>query len=309
MEVSAWLFEEDRGQARRSFARAAEMVDFYTELVGPYPFQKLAHVQSATRFGGMENASAIFYAERALASGRNMEGTVAHETAHQWFGDSVTQVDWPELWLSEGFATYFGHLFFEHAQGKGDFRRRMEQDRQEVLASEDVRRPVIDRREHDLFALLNDNNYPEGGWVLHMLRGIVGDDAFFQAVRNYYADFAGRNATTDDFRRAVEATSRQDLSWFFHQWLEEPGYPVISVTHTWDPSSSQAVVTVRQVQQAGWPTFRVPLELEFRGEEGATGRHKVVLQGREQTFRLPTAAPTSEVRVDPDGWVLHGLAR
>ena len=135
VEVSAWLFPEDVAQADLSFRRAAEMVDFYTDLIGPYPFEKLAHVQSSTRFGGMENASAIFYTEQGLASGRSMEGTVAHETAHQWFGDSVTEADWPELWLSEGFATYFGHLYFEHAEGVADFRRRMEEDRADVLAS------------------------------------------------------------------------------------------------------------------------------------------------------------------------------
>ena len=107
VEVSAWLFAEDAAQASISFRRAADMVDFFSELVGPYPFEKLAHVQSATRFGGMENASAIFYSERRLASGASLEGTVAHETAHQWFGDAVTAEDWTELWLSEGFATYF----------------------------------------------------------------------------------------------------------------------------------------------------------------------------------------------------------
>jgi len=309
VEVTAWLFPEDRAQAGRSFRRAAAMVDFYTELVGPFPYPKLAHVQSSSRFGGMENASAIFYAEGGLASGRDIEGTVAHETAHQWFGDSVTEVDWPELWLSEGFATYFGHLWFEHADGAEALRRRMEEDRQEVLASPDVRRPVIDREEQDLFALLNDNSYPKGGWFLHMLRGMLGDEAFFGGVRSYYAAHAGGTVTTDDFRRALEEASGRPLGWFFRQWLEEPGYPVLSADAAWDPAAGEVILTVRQLQDAAWPTFLLPLEVELGGGEART-RHRVEVTGREQTFRLPgDSGGDVRVTLDPDGRLLFKGAR
>ncbi len=304
VEVSAWLYPEDTAQARTSFRRAAEMADFYTDLVGPYPFEKLAHVQAATRFGGMENASAIFYSERALASGRDIEGTVSHETAHQWFGDSVTEADWPELWLAEGFATYFGYLFFEHADGVADFRRRMEEDRRRVLASRDVVRPVIDRGERDLFALLNDNNYGKGAWVLHMLRGLVGDDAFFRGIRTWYRRSAGSISTTDDLRRALEEVSGQSLDWYFRQWLEEPGYPVLQVAHRWDASAGEIVLTARQLQDAAWPTFRVPLDVELRLDGGSVVRRRIELTEREQTFHLPATGPAREVVLDPDVRVL-----
>jgi len=304
IEVSAWLYPEDTAQARVSFRRAAEIVDFYAGLVGPYPFEKLAHVQAVTRFGGMENASAIFYSEGALASGHDMEGTVAHETAHQWFGDSATEADWPELWLSEGFATYFEHLFFEHADGVADFRRRMEGDRRQVLTSRAVSGPVIDREERDLFALLNDNNYAKGGWVLHMLRGLVGDEAFFRGIRAYYGRFASANATTDDLRRAMEETSGQPLAWFFRQWLEEPGYPVLGVTHTWDETSREVVLTVRQLQDAAWPTFRVPLDVELRLGGGVIVRRKIEVAEREQTFRVRAPGPARDIVLDPDVWLL-----
>jgi aminopeptidase N len=280
------------------------MVDFYTGLVGPYPFEKLAHVQAATRFGGMENASAIFYSERALASGRDIEGTVAHETAHQWFGDSVTEAEWPELWLAEGFATYFGHLFFAHADGAADLRRRMEEERRQVLASEAVRRPVIDREERDLFALLNDNNYGKGAWILHMLRGLVGDDAFFGGIRAWYSRHAGSVTTTDELRRAVEEASGQPLAWYFRQWLEEPGYPVLQVAHEWDAASGEVVLTVRQLQDEAWPTFRLPLDVELRLEGGAVERRKIELTEREQSFYVPATGPAREVVLDPDVRVL-----
>jgi aminopeptidase N len=284
------------------------MVDLYSEMVGPYPFEKLAHVQSSTRFGGMENASAIFYSDEALADGSDIEGTVAHETAHQWFGDAVTEADWPELWLSEGFATYFGHLFFERADGPAELRRRLEEDREQIVSSQDVRRPVIDREERNLFALLNVNNYPKGGWVLHMLRGIVGDDAFFRGIRSYYARFAGGTATTADLREAMEEASGAELGWFFRQWLEEPGYPVLSVGHRWDGGAAEVAVTVRQEQDPSWPTYRLPLTLDLVGPDGTHRREKVDLTQREQTFRLRASGPLRAVVLDPEGWVLHAAA-
>ena len=162
-----------------------------------------------------------------------------------------------------------------------------------------MRRSVIDREEQDLFALLNDNNYPKGGWVLHMLRGIVGDEAFFQGIRRYYAAFAGKNATTQDLRAAMEGASGKDLGWFFHQWLEEPGYPVLAVTGSWDADAGEVVVTVRQTQDTAWPTFRLPLEIEVRPDAGGSARHAVELTERTQTFRFRSAGPSTTGGVGP----------
>jgi len=308
VEVSAWLLAEDTAQAHLSFRRAPEMVDYYAGLIGPFAFEKLAHVQSATRFGGMENASAIFYTEEGLASGRDMEGTVAHETAHQWFGDEVTEKDWPELWLSEGFATYFGHLYFEHADGVEEFRRRMEESRRDYLSSGVTGRPVIDTTEQDLFALLNANNYPKGAWVLHMLRGIMGDDAFFEGIRAYYRRHRGGNATTDDFRHVMESVAGVDLSWFFDQWLREPGYPVLNVDWSWEERAGETTVTVEQAQEADWPVFRLPLQIGLEGDAGLE-LHDVEVVGRVQRFRFPSVTRPTGVAIDPDGWVLKGDGR
>ena len=308
VEVSAWLLEEDTAQAHLSFRRATEMVDYYTGLIGPFAFEKLAHVQSATRFGGMENASAIFYTEEGLASGGDMEGTVAHETAHQWFGDEVTEEDWPELWLSEGFATYFGHLFFEHADGEQEFRRRMEESRRDYLSSGVTGQAVIDTTQQDLFALLNANNYPKGAWVLHMLRGTMGDSAFFDGIRTYYRRYGGRNATTDDFRHVMESAAGVDLAWFFDQWLRRPGYPVLNADWSWDEEAGEVTVTVEQAQDADWPVFRIPLQI---GVDGPAGRqlHEVEVVGRVQRFRFADVAKPTGVTIDPDGWVLKGDGR
>ena len=309
VEVSAWLLREDTSQAHVSFRRAPQMVDYFSELIGPFAFEKLAHVQSATRFGGMENASAIFYTEDGLASHRDMEGTVAHETAHQWFGDEVTEADWPELWLSEGFATYFGHLFFEHADGVAEFRRRMEESRRDYLSSGVTGQAVIDPDQQDLFALLNANNYPKGAWVLHMLRGIMGDDGFFEGIRQYYRRYSGRNATTDDFCEVMESVAGQDLSWFFEQWLRQPGYPVLNADWSWDATTREVIVTIEQVQDAAWPVFRLPLQIAIERGAGESERHDAEVVGRVQRFRFAGATRPTGVTLDPDGWVLKGDGR
>lgn len=310
VEVTTWVFPEDVGNAEPSFRRSAQMVDFFTDLVGDYPFEKLANVQSATRFGGMENASAIFYSEQGIASGRNIESTVSHEIAHQWFGDAVTEASWHHLWLSEGFATYFGALFFEAADGVADFRERMEGSRTSVVGSADVERPVIDPEETDIFALLNDNNYPKGGWVLHMLRGLLGDDVFFAGIRTYYERYLHQAVLTEEFQAVMEEVSRQDLDWFFTQWLYRPGYPVFAVEERWLPGeggAGQAEVVVRQVQSDAWPRFRVPLELCWGMAPERTCRRAVSGSGEDVLRFEFDARPQGNVVLDPDGWVLKDV--
>ena len=303
VDVSYWVFPPDSARGREIFARADQMVDFFSERVGPFPYEKLANVQSATRFGGMENATAIFYSERSIASGQLGEGTVSHEIAHQWFGDSVTERDWSHLWLSEGFATYFGALFFEAADGVEPFRQIMRASRQRILASGVVAsRPVIDKDE-SLYALLNDNNYPKGGWVLHMLRGVLGDDTFFSGISTYFERYTNGTALTEDLQAVMEEVSGQALGWFFDQWLRSPGFPVVDVQWTWDGSASEVEVTIEQVQDRSWATYRMPVTLDIRDGSGGR-RHEVEIDGRQTRLRLPASAPPTEIVFDPDGWIL-----
>src|SRR5205814_251167 len=154
-------------------------------------YEKLSHLQSSTRFGGMENASAIFYSDAGFRRRSMTDQVVAHETAHQWFGDAVTERDWAHLWLSEGFATYFAALWTRAARGDSAFRAQMAGVRGSVLADTTAvtHRPVIDSIETNFLALLNRNSYEKGGFVLHMLRAQVGERAFFDALRSYYAKY------------------------------------------------------------------------------------------------------------------------
>jgi aminopeptidase N len=309
--VTSWTFPPDRDHGLRVFRRAGEMVEYYTRVVGPYPYTKLAHAQSATRFGGMENAGAIFYSQQAMAARRDIEGTVAHETAHQWFGNAVTPHDWPHLWLSEGFATYYGALFFEHADGVEAFRQHVAGIQRSYLRSQVRDLAMVDTLAvpgNNLLGLLNANSYQKGGAVLHMLRGLLGDDVFFPAIRGYYQDHVHGTAVTADLRRALEARSGQELAWYFDQWVYQPGHPELHVEWRWEAGGAgqtggDVVIHVEQVQDPAWPTFRLPVELDF-ATPGGVIRRDVVIDQRRQTLRVPLPAAPTEVVLDPEGWML-----
>ena len=261
-----WTFAPDSAFAQDGpFARVHEMMAVYRRIVGPFSYAKLAHVQSSTRFGGMENSSAIFYTERGYARRTMGEGVVAHETAHQWFGDAVTARDWHHLWLSEGFASYFGPLFLQQVGDEAGFRAALAGAKDRYFASDDVQRPVIDTSETDLFALLNRNNYQKGAWILHMLRGTVGDSAFFGGVREYYATFRDSTALSSDLLAVMQRHTHKPLRRFFEQWLLQPGYPQVEVRWTHHPDEGAVVIELQQVQSREWGTFAldVPVRLEF----------------------------------------------
>jgi aminopeptidase N len=301
-----YLYPRDRDKGLYDHGRALSAFIFFERLVGPYPYEKLALVESSTQFGGMENSSNIFFDEKSYDGSGRLEGTVAHEIAHQWFGDSVTESDWHHLWLSEGFATYFGALFFEHADGRQRFLEVMRGSRDRYMADADaVARPVIDPSVTDLFKLLNRNNYEKGAWVLHMLRHLVGDEKFFEGVRDYYRHNRDRNALTDDFRRALELRSGRQLEWFFREWLHEPGFPAYEAAWHWDARAKSLRLRVRQTQK-GAP-FRMPLDLELR-VGGEARRMTVDVKERDSSFDFKLDAKPDSVALDPDEWVLKTLA-
>jgi aminopeptidase N len=307
---SVYTAPEQRGFLPGPFTRAGEIVQLFSNLVGPFPYEKLSHLQSSTRFGGMENASAIFYSDEGFRRRSMTDEVIAHETAHQWFGDAVTERDWPHLWLSEGFATYFAALWTRAARGDSAFRVQMAEVRDAVLADTMVvtKRPVIDTIETSLLALLNRNSYQKGGFVLHMLRGQVGDRAFFEALRGYYAKHRHATAVTDDLRAEMEQASQQRLGWFFDQWLRRPGYPEVTATWSYDAETHEVVIRVTQGGSFG--AFQFPVTVAVIDSAGASHRANVQLAattGATQQLRIPLAAPPASVALDPDVQLLAAL--
>src|SRR5437016_1198201 len=282
--IEVWTYPEDSAFADSvPFRRATEIVEVMQRLIGPFPYEKLAHVQSSTKFGGMENSSAIFYAEKPYIERRMGEGVVRHETAHQWFGDAVTERDWPHLWLSEGFATYFDGVIAAALDGDSTLARHMKKSAEDYFASDVTDRPIVDSGfAADPIKLLNANSYPKGAWVLHMLRGLMGDSAFFRGLRTYYRTYGDSTATSEDFQHVMDKAAKADFGWFFHQWLYQPGYPQLDVTWRYDAGAGRVDVGITQRQKPEWGLFRLPaLTLEFRGADGATMRRDVVVTGAD----------------------------
>jgi aminopeptidase N len=293
-----------------AFARAAEIVQLFSQLVGKFPYEKLAHLQSSTRFGGMENASAIFYSDNSFRRRTMNDGLIAHETAHQWFGDAVTEREWSHVWLSEGFATYFAALWTRAARGDSAFRADMARIRRTVLADTTAvsKRPVIDTIETNLLRLLNRNSYEKGGFVLHMLRAQVGERAFFDALRAYYTKYRNSTVLTDDLRAEVERASGQSLGWFFDQWLRRPGFPEITATWSYDSTARETVIRVAQESRFG--LYRFPLTIAVIDSTGEVKRTKVDLSPSNPTaeVRVPMAAATKSIALDPDTDLLASLS-
>jgi len=305
--LSYWAFPQDAEKGLAALERDARgSFEFFSDRIGPYAYAKLAHVEAAGMGGGTEHVSNIFYGEKSVTAGN---APVVHETAHQWFGDAVTESDWNDVWLSEGFATYFTLLYTEYAGGRDAFVDGLRRSRTAVLRLEQSlpNTPVVHANLDE--AATEPNNrlvYEKGAWTLHMLRDLVGTEPFWRGIRLYYQRYANGVASTADLRRAMEEVSGQDLGWFFTQWLTRSGVPQVSGSWRYDSAAKQVVMTVRQTQ-AGDP-FRFALGVGMSvGSAAAPVIRQVQVAGRESTFRIPADAEPAAVVLDPGAWLLADL--
>ncbi|MEZ4696237.1 MAG: M1 family metallopeptidase [Rhodothermales bacterium] len=298
--VESWVFPQDRENGFRGYARAVDALRFFVERIGEFPYSKLANVQSKTRYGGMENAGNIFYSESSVSPRGTSESLLAHEIAHQWFGDSVTEADWHHIWLSEGFATYMANLFTEYAHGPQALSDALALQRDAVIqyARSNPDSPVLDTTIVNLNDLLSTNSYQKGGWVLHMLRREIGDDHFWQSIRTYYARYRDGNALTDDFESTVSDVTRRDMSWFFDQWIRRPGQPIIQAAWRYDEAGKQLVINIEQKQND--PPFAVSLEGAVETDDGTSVPFTVSLAERSSEHRIDLKAAPQSVRLDPN---------
>ena len=301
--VETWVYPQDREAGLRAFAPAARVVGTFERRLGEYPYAKLANVQTTTRWGGLENAGNVFYDEDAVISENGIETLIAHEVAHQWFGDAVTESDWPHVWLSEGFATYLTACYLDWTYGRERFLGQMDAARERVLrhleqAPDSV---IVPEAVPDPRRLLSPNVYQKAAWVLHMLRGEVGDGAFWRGMRTYYQRFRDRNASTADFAAVMEEVSGQRLDWFFDQWLRRPGVPELEIEWSYDAAASAVGLQVRQL---GPTIYRLPLDVQAVLADGRTVRGRVDVEGELTTATVAVPEHPARLWIDPDGWLL-----
>ncbi|MFM8288379.1 MAG: M1 family aminopeptidase [Planctomycetaceae bacterium] len=302
--------------ARRSFEKTPAMMKYFSEQIGfRYPWPKYAQIcVDEYNWGGMEHTSATTLNLETLHDARAHEdvssiGLVAHELAHQWWGDLVTCKDWGELWLNEGFATYFATLWTEHDQGMDE----ASWERWNEAAGyrgEDAgyRRSIVNYRYGRPEQMFDSHSYPKGGRVLHMLRHELGDELFWRSLNLYLTAHQYRTVETANLRIAIEEASGESLNWFFDQWLYRAGHPEFQVDWRWDEERKTAVVTVRQTQNvdAETPLFRTSANIELGHGEHAEVR-RVHLTKAEETLHFPCDQRPTRVCFDPADWILKTL--
>jgi aminopeptidase N len=310
---------EEDGQ--RAFGDTPEMVRFFSQKLGvPYPWNKYAQIAvSDFIFGGMENTTATTQTDLTLHDARahldfSSNGLVAHELAHQWFGNLLTCKHWSHAWLNEGFATYFDALFHEHHKGTDEFRYSMHQNAQAYFRedAERYRRPIVTNVYKEPIDLFDHHLYEKGSLVLHMLRYLLGDAAFWDSLRQYVTANRHQVVETVDLERAIETATGRNLQAFFQQWVYKGGHPEYQVEFAWDDASRIATVTVRQQQQTGTehgietPLFDMPVTLLFALPEG---EQRFPLRVHEQlhTFHIALPAKPHWMSFDPGNWLLKKL--
>lgn len=299
--VEYYAYPESEAKARAVWARTPEMMAVFASLFGEYPFPRDKYCMAEFNWAGaMEHQTATSFGSYLLdTTPEDAEWVVAHELAHQWWGDLVSPVTWADIWLNEGFATYSEALWFEQTRGEQAYRDHLLR----------YYRPSYPGSVFDPVYIFNSTVYYKGAWVLHMLRGLTGDSAFFRTLREYRKDYAHGPASTEGFRAILEQHSRLDLGGFFQSWVYGTGQPHYNVSWSWEPAregpAGFARVTVVQAQAES--VFVMPVELAFRLPDSSEVTAGFTDSLRSQVLRVPLPERPASVVFDPLDRILKGV--
>ncbi len=318
--------ESKRDDVLRYFGETPKMVEIFGELTGvKYPYEK--YDQTTVEdfvVGGMENFNATtlstnYYPDATSeedfqtsysAPHVNAVDLVAHELAHQWFGDLVTCLDWAHAWLNEGFATYFQVLYIEKSRGVDQMRWDLNSRAEEYFEEDEAeyRRPIVEREYVWPDDLFDEHLYPKSGSMLHELRFLMGDEAFFKGINSYLKSFSYSNPDTHDFAKSMVNSSGLPLEDFFEQSFFKPGHPEFEAAYSWEEEKRTATLRVKQVQHTedGSPIFNLPCEIVFY-VGGERLRFLVTLDSAEQTLTFLLPSKPSVVEFDPQRWLLKKI--
>jgi aminopeptidase N len=297
MPMDTWCNVGTESSIATNVQNAPLMMSLFATKFGQFPFLAEKYDMCNVPVGGMENQTCT-----SLYLPSN-EDTISHEMAHSWYGDNVTCGDWRDLWLNEGFATYLDALWVENHSGETQFQAHMQDDAQSYFDEDEVARfPIYNPEE-----LWSSTVYSKGGWVLHMLRKVMGDTGFFNMMVNYEATYAGSTALTTDFQAKAEQYYGQDLDWFFNQWVYQAGYPILMLSYSNigpEPNSIDVRITQTQSGDLTPAFFKMPIDIRLVTSLGNED-HTVWLYDTRSCFHFTASSPVTNVILDPNTWLLH----
>jgi aminopeptidase N len=308
------VYPNEVKEGKVTAARLPEMVKFFSEQIGlKYPYGKYAQTTVRDFGGGMENISATTQTDNMIHDARteldaNTDDLQAHELAHQWFGDYVTCRDWSDIWLNEGFATYFQALWDEHKSGGDDFLYsdvKANQDAYLAAWKQGNRRPIVTKNYAYPDAVFDTYAYQGGGAVLHMLRQNLGEDNWWRAINYYLRKYANQPVETEQLRIAIEESTGQAMDWFFDEWLYRMGHPIFRVTQNYNQVTRALTLEVEQLQTpdsaSQFPQvafFQAPVEIEIGTATGTRLERVQILPQRNQSFTFSLASKPLLVNFD-----------
>ena len=292
-DLEYMVYPEYESSAKDIFNHTPEMLTFFSDLLDyPYPWNKYSQVVAEDYVSGaMENTTGAIFGEFVQMTSRELidngnDQIVAHELFHHWFGNLVTCESWANLTLNEGFANYSEYLWYEHKYGKdaADAVRISEMEGYQYTVDHGGTHPLIHYSYEDREDMFDAHSYNKGGLVLHMLRNIVGDDAFFASLSKYLKDNEFTAVETAELRMAFEETTGLDLNWFFDQWYLDKGHPVMDVSYGYE--NGQVIIYTEQIQEVDShrPIFILPLEAAIYAQDGSFTFHNVVVDARKDTI-------------------------
>jgi aminopeptidase N len=303
--------EED---ARRAFGKTPKMMEFFSKKLGvPYAYAKYSQVAAFDFiYGGMENTSCTTQTALTLHDERahldfSSDPLVAHELAHQWFGDLVTCKDWSHAWLNESFATYFEALFKEHDMGYDEFMYEL-RGNAEAYFDEDkdrYRRPLSTKFYKNTNDLFDRHLYEKGSCILHMIRNFLGEDAWWRSMNLYLTRHRAQGVETVDLINAIQDATGKNMRPFFDQWVFKGGHPEFKIRTWWNAKEKKAYVRVLQTQSVNdeTPLFSLKVTFELKGR-GKAQRYQEILDKKEHLFAYAAPSAPDLVLFDPDHIVL-----
>ena len=303
--------------AKNSFRDTPDIMAFFEQEIGvdfPWPKYDQVTIRDFTA-GGMENTTlttlshGTIFAE-ATENIRSTRRLDAHEMAHQWFGDYVTCKDWSHLWLNEGFATYYTHLYEGHKFGRDAMLYGLFRDAtNRILTQKNDKKPIVYNGYKNAMEQFDYRSYPKGSWVLHMLRSQLGPDLYRKCIKAYLEKHALTSVVSDDLRQVIEEHSGRSMDRFFDQWVYHPRHPDLKISYKWMPKEQLAKVTIKQTQKVDDNVllYRFPTKLRFI-VDGKTVDHEIEVRETEEDFYVTLDAQPSVVRFDPEYTILADVS-